>query len=995
MEPVPTEGPPRPGSQQAALIGRAPEQARLGELADRAVEEGAQLVIVSGEAGIGKSSLVTGFWDQLAENGWGTHVGHCIEYADRPLPFGPIPGILRSVLVDNLEQADEVLGHHRDDLAALLPELGDAGRGASLAGDVDRLFDAIAATLVEAASRRPVAVLVEDVHWADAATRDLLASLVHSLGRARVLLVTTERTGALPRAHPLRTWLAEQRRFPNVASIELVGLTPEELAEQARRLVGQALDAAQLEVLFQRTRGNPYFAHELLASGRWDSDALPSSLVEFLTSRIERLSDDERVVLRAVAVAGGTVSHDLLAAMVPELELSALIRSLFDASILVVEGQDYAFNHALLREAILAGVLPFEAEELHRRVAEAMASDPQRGSSLSDQVSLALHLGKANDPDRSLVAATEAAEAAAAVAAYDTAAEMAQQALREWPLATDAENRTGTARHLLLLDAAEWLANCYRGGEAVALITEALAGWGRALTDGQRALLIARMAPIQYHLGNPTQAALLLQEAERLVGDEVSPEAAQVHHRVSKHALALGRIHPALDAAELAIDIARRQGPQVVLVEALTTKALGLGVTEDLEAGVRLAREARQLALAAGHVSQVANTFRTEMLIWTFSDGRTEACLDAARSGLAYAEQHCGPRWRAEFLHDLCLGLVEAGRLAEATPLFASLWASRLDDLRRLTVLQTAGLHALGTGALHLAELFLADATEIASRYQSAQETGFQVQLLAQLARRQGRLDEAIELIDHALGLQLASDNLSYTRDSIVEKIRIIRACAAAGRPGVDELCEEVRALVDAFDGEGAANVAMQAMMQLELTTIAGNVDVDVARHVTRLVERAGYLGESAHCRLHIIDSLIADPAAPRDELEAEIGALIQLASTHGMDWVTERARSLAKGARIGTGDHQPAAEPRKAPTFPHDLTAREVEVMALLAQGLTNKAIGEELYVSPRTVGTHVSNLLAKLGLHNRGEAAAAYHRLGLAEIATVGGATGAPAGD
>ncbi len=993
---VPTDGPQRAGSRQAALIGRAAEQSRLGELADLAAEEGAQVVILSGEAGIGKSSLIAGLLDQLAANGWGTHVGHCIEYADRPLPFGPIVSILRSLLLDNLEAVDDLVGHHRDDLASLLPELGSPGQGASLAGDVDRLFDAISSTLVQAAERRPVAVLVEDIHWADAATRDLLASLVHSLGSAPILLVITERSGALPRSHPLRTWLAEQRRFPNVASFELVGLTLDELAEQARRILGHTPDGARLERLLDRTRGNPYFTHEILTSGSWESEALPSSLVEFLTSRIERLSDDERAVLRAVAVAGGTVSHRLLAAMLPELRVGGIVRALFDASILVVEGTDYAFGHALLREAILGDVLPFEAEELHRRAAEAIEADPQRGSSLSDLVGLALHLGKAADPDRSLAAASEAAEAAAAVAAYETAAEMAKQALTEWSLAGDPEARTGKERDQLLLDAAEWLVSCYRGGEAVDMIDEALATWGRDLPDGRRALLMARMAPIHFHLGNPTEATALLWEAQRLVGDEVSPEAAQVHHRVSKQAVAEGQIHPTLEAAERAIEIAETQGPRMVLVEALTTKALGVGVTEDLEEGVRLAREARELALADGFVSQVANTYRTEMLIWTFRDGRTENCLEAARQGLDYAQKHCGPRWRAEFRHDLCLGLVEAGRLSEATPLFAELWESRLDDLRRLTVLQTAGLHALGVGRLDLAEVFLADATEISDRYQTAQETGFQAKLLAELARRQGRLEEAVELIDEALKLQLASDNLTYTRDTIVEKIRIVRALAALGTPDGDELYDEVATLVEDFDGAGRANLAMKAVMELELTTVHGGVDIDAARDVIAQVEGAGFLYESAQARLHIVDQLLSAGADRRDELQREITELVELATTHGMEWMAERATALARLGRVGLGG-QPSPEPPTQPaaSLPHDLTVREVEVMSLLAQGLTNKAIGEALYVSPRTVGTHVSNLLAKLGLHNRGEAAAAYHRLGLEEIIDLRDSIAADTGD
>jgi DNA-binding CsgD family transcriptional regulator/predicted nucleic acid-binding protein len=380
----------------------------------------------------------------------------------------------------------------------------------------------------------------------------------------------------------------------------------------------------------------------------------------------------------------------------------------------------------------------------------------------------------------------------------------------------------------------------------------------------------------------------------------------------------------------------------------------------------------------------VANTYRTEMLIIVFREGRTDACLEASANGLAYAEQHCGPRWRAEFRLDLCLGYVEAGCFTDAEPLFEPLLTTVLDDLRRLTVLQTAGLHALGTGSLDVAGVFLADASEIADRYASAQETGFQARLLAELARREGRLDDAVESIDRALELQLAGDNLTYTRESIVEKIRIVRACAEAGRGDADDLLAAVAVLVHDFDGAGSANVAIRSLMELELASIDGTFDPGVVDETVRSLESSGFRYEAAQARLLAIEQLDGS-SGDRGRLESEVTELLATANDHGMVWIAERVTSLARARRItvdpamARGPSAPIASPR---SLPYDLTPREVEVMSLLAEGFTNKAIGEELYVSPRTVGTHVSNLLAKLGLSNRGEAAAAYRRLGLEEV-------------
>lgn len=974
-------------SNRPVLIGRADELTRLEDIADLAVEDRAQMVLLSGDAGIGKSSLTAMFLDRLGTAGWSTHVGHCIEYADRPLPFGPIVTILRSVLLDNVDRVDDLVGHHRDDLAGLLPELRDGDAVvASLAGDTDRLFDAISTTLVGAARRRPMAVVVEDVHWADPATRDLVASLVHTLGRARVLLVVTERAGAVGRGHPVRTWLAEQRRHLNVHSMELEGFSRDELSAQAISILGHEPHPHLVDQLVDRTAGNAYFAHELLVAHREGSSELPTSLVAFLTSRLERLDPDEREVLRAVAVAGGVIGHPMLAAMLPDLDAGPIVRRLFDASILTVEGSDYTFGHALLREAILDDLLPFEAEDLHRRAAEAILADPRRGSSLSDLASLAMHWDHANDPDRSLVAAALAADAAASVAAYETAAELSLQALRAWPSAATPEEHTGFQRDDLLLHAAEWLGSCFRGEEAVALVDEALRGWGADLPPGRRALLMARTSFILYHMAQPADAATLLETAEQLVGDEMSADAAQVHHRVSKQAVANGQIHPALEAAERAIAIAQSEGPVVVLAEALTTKALAIGVTRDPEGGVLLATEARDLALEHGLTAQVANTYRTSMLILYFVHGRTDESLDMLKQGLEYAEQHCGPRWRADLTLDLCLGYVEAGRLRDAEPLFARLMASKQDDMGRLTVLQTTALYGFATDDLELAELFLSEATEIAARYQSAQETGYQFRLQAELARRHGRLDDALELIDRALELQLEGDNLTYTRDSIVEKIRIVAACRTESHPAAEAVLDQVRELVRDFAGAGKANEAMRALMELELEAVSGQVDVARAGVVAAALASCGFNYEAAQVRYLLAERLLGGGAAQREQLEQVVTDLHASSTALGMSWIVKRVEGLARAGGIQL-DAAPGGDPAstgRVPTrsaYPHDLTAREVEVMSLLAEGLTNKAIGERLYVSPRTVGTHVSNLLAKLGVSTRGEAAAAYHRLGLDE--------------
>lgn len=974
----------RMNAQRPTLVGREEELTRLADMADAAVEFGVQMVLLSGDAGIGKSTLTAEFLSAQAASGWACHVGHCIEYADRSLPFGPVVSVLRSVLLDNLEHVDEIIGPHREDLAGLLPELGDdEERPSSLVGDVDRLFDAIAAVLTHAARVRPVAVLIEDVHWADPATRDLLASLVHALGSSRVLLLVTERSGALPRSHPLRVWLAEQRRFPNVHSIELEGLSIDELAAQATAVLGEAPESELVEALHTRTEGNPYFSYEFLIARRaGGGDELPSSLREFLISRLETLSADEREVVQAIAIAGGVVAHPFLVAMLPDTAMGDVVRSLFDKSVVKVEGQEYTFAHGLVREAILTEVLPFEAEDLHRRTAETLETVLPAARSLSDAVTLAIHWDKGAVADKTIETSVAAADAAAKVAAFDTASDMLLQAARAWTRAGDPVSLAGMERDDLVVKASEWLSSCYRGEEAVALLSSASdSDWGRALPAPKRGRLLAVQAMIDFDLGDPALAADLLAQAEELVGDTVAPESATVFHRVSNFALRGGTIQPAREAAERAIEIAAEVGPHRELIEATVTLGLALGVTEDRDAGVQKAREARELALAAGLVAQVARAYRIEWLIVYTRDGLTSGTFDVSQAGLAYTETHCGPRARAEFRVDLARSYVEAGRLREAGPYLDLLMQSEVDELRRLTVLQASGLCNLGRGDLSAAAEVLDEATDIADRFQSASETGYQNRILAELARRQGRLDEARKHVEIALDLQLTSDNQTYTRETITELVRIANACALAGRSDADELGRLSAELVSGFVGPGLANQAMRATMDLELAALQGSVDETQAAHTLDLLRQAGFLYEVAQAELLVVDDFVSRGEARSDVARRHIRALHELANVHGMDWIAERARSLASIARVDVGLVVEPEDDHAVRELPHGLTQREVEVMALLAEGLTNKAIGAELYVSPRTVSTHISNLLAKLGVSNRGEAAAAFHRLSLQE--------------
>lgn len=972
--------------QRAVVVGRDPELRALAELADRAVEDGAQVAFVSGEAGIGKSTLVSHFLTTLVDSRWAVHVGQCIEYSERAIPFGPVVSLIRSVLKDAGDEAEDVLGHHRADLAALLPEWrADGVDGASLSGDVDRLIDAISTVLMRAADSRPMALFVEDIHWADGPTRDVVASLVHTLGPTRILVVVSERTGAVPRGHVLRTWLAEQRRFPNVHSLMLEGLSAEALTEQAENILGATPDPDLVAELATRTGGNAYFASELLLARRAGGLSLPTSLADFLTSRIEQLDSDEQEVLRAMAVAGHAIGHRILDAALPNLDIGPPVRRLFDTAMIRVDNGEYDFGHALMRESMLRGVLPFEAEDLHRSIAQAMEDDPTRGDTLTELATIAMHWSAANDAPKSLAASVKAAHASARVAAYAPATELALDALAIWPRVADAEELTGTTRDRIVVDASNWLVASNQSEAAEKLLDDVIEDWGRDLPDGRRALLLAKLAPIRFQGGRPDDTRALLEQATALVGEEISPEAAQVHQVIAKVALLNAQIHPAIKAADRAIEIATSVGPKDILVDAMTSKSLGLGVTVSKEAGIELVHESRRRALAERFVAQAAHTFRTEMMIIYFREGRTKESLDVLREGFAFAEQHCGPNLRMDLLWDLALGLVEDGSLLEVAPILQDMGADLGQDLRSLVITHTMALSALLAGDPDEADELLASGARLAKRF-SSQETGFQLRLESEVARHRGQLETALRLIDEALELQVQSDNITFTRESIVEKCRLVRAFFEVDPGRAIEIRPTVEPLIDGLVTEDGAIECIIDLMRLELALGDSVVEADLVGDLAARLATGGF-GADAKQAAALHAQLLAAQRPDTPELAETLSELRRTGETSGMIWLCRVADELA-GVSTSIDltsaeviDVTDSAEDTEVPD--HGLTPREVEVLGYLARGLTNKEIGTELYVSHRTVSTHVSNLLSKLHLKNRSEAASKFHELGFAKAA------------
>jgi hypothetical protein len=446
------------------VVGRDAEAAQLWAALERAAGGRPAIVLVAGEAGVGKTRLVTDLVGRSGELGAVALTGGCLDVGDGVLAYAPLVEALRP-LVGLLDAAEleRVLGGARGELARLVPELGPAAapRPAEAPLAPTRLFELLLGVLHRLAERGPVLLVVEDLHWADQSTRDLLGFLVRNL-RGGVAMVLTYRSDELHRRHPLRPFLAELERSGRTERLELERLGRRELAELLSGILEEPAPPALVGDVLARSEGNPFFAEELLAAHR-DGTRLPLALRDLVLARVETLSEPAQRVLEVAAVAGTRVDHELLATVVGQdaEELVWLLREAVTRHVLGVDESSatYVFRHALVQEAIYDDLLPVQRGPLHaayaraleRRIAQRGAAAGSGGTAV-EQGQLAYHWYAAHDLGQALLASVQAGQAA--------------EAASPWPRpssTTSAPSPSGT-RHPRRPPAAPWtVAPCCTG----------------------------------------------------------------------------------------------------------------------------------------------------------------------------------------------------------------------------------------------------------------------------------------------------------------------------------------------------------------------------------------------------------------------------------------------------------------------------------------------------------------------------------------------------
>ena len=972
------------------FVGRGAELERLEAALRSAAEGQPTAVLLGGDAGVGKSRLVRAFGEGARRQGAVVLSGSCLELAGEGLPYAAITEALRALAQEvGPVELRRLAGGARLELAQLLPGLlagddaADAAPQELTPASQLRLFEALLGLLHGLAASTPVVIVLEDVHWADASTRDLLVFLAHNLREVGLVLVATFRTDELRRQHPLRQLLPRLLREDAVAYLELTPLDREEFALLLEDLVGSTPGPERLAALFERTRGNPFFAEQLVAAGA-DVAVLPELLRDVLLLALDGLSEPALRMLRVVAAAGGEdVGHRLVAHGVElaDPELDAAVREAVDAGVLTADpgAGTYTLRHALLTEAISATLLPGELGRVHGRLAQAIEQEPGLAVR-SAAAELAHHWHLAQDQPRALVASLQAAREAETTVGIDEARSHVERALGLWEQVPGAQGLTGY-EHTELLDWAAWLS--YLAGQprrAIALQRAALDELPIDADLDRQAHLHERLGHYLWDIGDGDGAVQARAEAVRLLPAE-PPSAERARALASySHILMLTNRQDEVDGPGYeALRMARALGEREIEAAVLGTLGPSLAARGE-EDGLELLHEARTLAEELDDAWQVARTYHNEgatLLVW----GRYDEAMAVASTGVdrvraTSAARTIGGGLAAILAH----AAVALGRWELADEVLRNAPREAGGVFPALNQLHLAYMAAC-RGEPERARSALAEARRLGVQHdESIHDRVLMVQLTAALLG--GEPAQVTAALDAASPMDDPVDEPSRLWEAAVElRVVVLRALADQAAPGSPDLgrgdavlaeCRQIAERMPAVLPPVQVWLALAEAEHARLTAAA-----DTAERWATAAERCDRLRlahHGAYARFRRAEALLT--RGSRTQVSELLREACTDAEASGAVPLRNDVAALARRANIDLErDEMPAT-----PAEQLGLTPREGEVLALLADGRTNPQIAERLFISAKTASVHVSNILRKLEATNRGEAAALAHRHGLA---------------
>ena len=912
------------------MVGRGEQLEQLRTLYTRATPG---IALVGGEAGVGKTRLVREFLSDLPD---GSLV--LAGQAD-PGGLGRPFELLLDVLRDHLRTDDERVA-----------ELRRSGDGQA---PLNTRLDMAAQIVGEILDGHRSAMVFDDLHWADSETVALFQRIGGS-DDGPSLAIGTYRPTEINRRHPLADALPRLERRPSVAHLRLTRLDVVGVQDFLIAVYGGSVPYRVAESLHARTGGNPFFLEQLLVSAGGvpvedlGSQPLPWNLAEVVRSQIDELEPSERHVIETAAVLGRRVSFDVLAAVtgVGEAELIAVLRGLIGSGLLVEADPDvFGFRHDLTREAIEDRLLGRERRRIHEAALEAL-----RRTGSSDLAAMARHADGAGHHEELVDLARRGAEHYQSIGSSYQALGLAELGLSESD--GDMDLRFAAAR-------AAWLSGLHDDAIEHARRLEADADRAGDLERRAEARRLLIRLYWEHGLDAERKATFAALEADL---DELGDTPA--------HALALGvlaqeamldnRIDETVERAERAIEAAERHDMPAVRLAALVEKGSALInrrelIEENIDLLLQVADEADALgehliASRAWHnvAFQAEGRLTTAERLELFERMRAAAGRAGwdKQSSVAYIEGRTELAWAEADMAEV-LRWTDEGRRVD---LSGASWG--------WTYLRTIQLH-LERGESDLAAALADDIPDM-----SREKVEMRMTLRLAVALECGRADAAAR---HLAELQ------AKAADDGVDAISVAVLVPRGLETGLG--AEDLRPLVEGVRRWGGVEFDASEHWQLRFRAHLALADGDADQAISlfhqvfadRDVERLVWATEVATDHIGAARAMVL---ARRDE---EAGAHADEAARRLARWEGWRVRSLeALERRLGRRD----AEVAEGPV---ELTPREREVLALVAEGLTNAELAARLYISPRTAGVHVSNILSKLGMSSRTEAAAWAIRSGL----------------
>ena len=980
-------------------IGRQQEMAELRATLERASAGEPGLVLVAGQAGIGKSRLVSEFVAEARTAGATVLVGGCVELGKDGLPYAPLVEMLRSLARErDPEQLERLLGPARLDLGRLVPDLRPDASPPTLgaeASDQARLFERILGLVEALATERVTVLVVEDAHWADRSTRHLIRFIVAALREQRVLLIATFRDDELHRRHPLMPLLSELGRSSLVERIELRRLSRDETAEHLAAILGTAPEPELVDRLFERSDGNPFFLEELTAaSASGDDRALPSTIREIVAVRVARLPPEGQRLLPVAAVIGRRAEHDLIATLAglePAVALEPLRMAVDERLLVAVEGSHgpaYEFRHALVAEALYDELLPAERTMLHAALARALEDAGASGDNGS-AAEIAHHWYHAHDLPRALGASLRAADEAAGVFAFSEAHAQLERVLELWPQVPDGSRDGSLDRIRILERAAEAAAAAGELSRAIALERTALEALGPDGDLGHRLELGHHLAWYQWDHGDGAGAERTVREslataasAPPIARVRLLSDLAQLHWSATRYGE--GR-----DAAAEALELALAAGD--ALEETRARMMLGANMVGYGSVGPGLAELERAVdALDDGPwaLRLLAAVELTHAVSLAGLDERAIELgvlwLDRLRaSGMIR-------RYGAYFLTNLVDPLINLGRWAEASAWLdgpdwprdgsrASAWM--FEDMAELASLR---------GDLGTARRAISAARERVPMSGVVVDPMWLDRADSMVARAEGRLDDASRMLRavierahdpvHDLPLAVWILPPALTTEADLAESSIARRDRSAARLARErgrrliELVGRIDAETD-WDTRAPHLAILVATAEAESSRLEGRSDPEAWARVAAV---HSFPHDVATARYFEAAALLND-GGRSDRATGALREAGAIAARLGARPLLARVDGLARRARIDLEDRGVVGVEAPADEAPYGLSPRELEVLALVAEGWTNRRIGEALFITEKTASVHVTHILIKLGVTNRVEAAMLAARAGL----------------